>query len=210
MQREAVEWWDHPAVMADSYFLNYACLAVKARGGHSSTYVGDTHVACVFAPPVGMKPGEFLKRLLAFRDGLGASVDPTALPDDHHVPGHNGLSAAILANRLVAEAAQRAHPGDTHMVADHATGTVLFYAKAVDPVSYGQLRRLFDDAKAIAKGAFYDRDKKGPRSMPLVKGSGKKAVSENISRLRKEGVPPKQAVARALKKARTNPKGAKG
>ena len=38
--------------------------------------------------------------------------------------------------------------------------------------------------------------------MPLLKGSGKEVVSENIRTLRKEGRPEKQAVAIALSEAR--------
>lgn len=37
--------------------------------------------------------------------------------------------------------------------------------------------------------------------MPLKKGSGKKVVSKNISTLRREGRPQKQAIAIALNKA---------
>jgi len=37
--------------------------------------------------------------------------------------------------------------------------------------------------------------------MPLVKGKSKKAVSRNISRLRKEGYPQRQSVAIAMSKA---------
>lgn len=37
--------------------------------------------------------------------------------------------------------------------------------------------------------------------MPLVKGKTNRTVGENIQRLRKEGVPQKQAVAIALRKA---------
>lgn len=38
-------------------------------------------------------------------------------------------------------------------------------------------------------------------AMPLRKGSGRKAVSHNIKKLRDEGYPQKQAVAIALDKA---------
>jgi len=38
--------------------------------------------------------------------------------------------------------------------------------------------------------------------MPLKRGKSKKTVSKNISKLRGEGVPPKQAIARALDQAR--------
>jgi len=37
--------------------------------------------------------------------------------------------------------------------------------------------------------------------MPLKSGKSKQAVSQNISTLRHEGVPPKQAVAIAMSKA---------
>jgi hypothetical protein len=37
--------------------------------------------------------------------------------------------------------------------------------------------------------------------MPLVKGKSKKAVSKNISMLRREGRPLKQAIAIAMQKA---------
>lgn len=37
--------------------------------------------------------------------------------------------------------------------------------------------------------------------MPLKRGRSKKAVSENISRLRREGYPKDQAVAIAMRKA---------
>ena len=37
--------------------------------------------------------------------------------------------------------------------------------------------------------------------MPLKSGKSKKAVSENIKRLTREGKPPKQAIAIALQKA---------
>jgi len=38
--------------------------------------------------------------------------------------------------------------------------------------------------------------------MPLIKGPSRKAVSQNISRLKDEGYPPKQRVAIALDTAR--------
>lgn len=37
--------------------------------------------------------------------------------------------------------------------------------------------------------------------MPLRKGSSQKAISANIRQLRKEGYPPKQATAIAIRKA---------
>lgn len=37
--------------------------------------------------------------------------------------------------------------------------------------------------------------------MPLAKGRGKKTISKNIRRLKKEGKPQKQAVAISLRKA---------
>jgi len=45
--------------------------------------------------------------------------------------------------------------------------------------------------------------------MPLVKGKLKKAVSKNISMLRREGRPLKQAIAIAMQKAGKEKKNAK-
>jgi len=45
--------------------------------------------------------------------------------------------------------------------------------------------------------------------MPLKKGKSKKAVGSNIKTLRKEGRPPKQAIAIALNKARAAKRGSK-
>lgn len=46
--------------------------------------------------------------------------------------------------------------------------------------------------------------------MPLVSGSGDKAVSSNISKLRREGYPEKQSIAIAMSEAgRSRPKGKK-